>query len=102
PCGDVTTCSSPIIGTSTYDLVGDQHGGSSSACDSYCQGLNGDSSYCKYWQNPAVCLGGDQPCGPSICDPTTSTVPDSTSSTPPSSVSTTTSGTSQSGATTSL
>ncbi|EEQ99002.1 hypothetical protein Pmar_PMAR012010 [Perkinsus marinus ATCC 50983] len=102
PCGDVTTCSSPIIGTSTYDLVGDQHGGSSSACDSYCQGLNGDSSYCKYWQNPAVCLGGDQPCGPSICDPTTSTAPDSTSSTPPSSVSSTTSGTSQSVATTSL
>lgn len=82
PCGDVTICLAPIIGTSTYDLVGDQHGGPSPACDSYCQDLNDESSYCKYWQNPAVCLSGDQPCGPSVCDTTTSVVSVSTTPTP--------------------
>ncbi|KAF4661858.1 hypothetical protein FOZ61_002893 [Perkinsus olseni] len=72
PCGDIDVCQAPIIG-STFDLVGDQHSGHSSACDSYCQDLNGATSYCKHWQNPAVCLSGDQPCGPSVCDPITST-----------------------------
>jgi len=31
--------------------------------DDCCRNLNGESSYCKTWQTPSVCLGGDQPCG---------------------------------------
>ncbi|KAF4751242.1 hypothetical protein FOZ63_013132, partial [Perkinsus olseni] len=73
PCGDVDICRAPVVGTSTIDLYGDQHADPSPACDAYCQGLNGVDSYCKYWQNPAVCLSGDQPCGPSVCDPSTTT-----------------------------
>ncbi|KAL0205450.1 hypothetical protein P9112_000757 [Eukaryota sp. TZLM1-RC] len=31
--------------------------------DRYCQRVSGDdASYCKYWQDPAVCQGSDLPC----------------------------------------
>ncbi|KAF4670284.1 hypothetical protein FOL47_002104 [Perkinsus chesapeaki] len=83
PCGDVAVCRAPIVGSTTYDLDGDKHDGQSSACDSYCEGLNGPESYCKFWQHPAVCLGGDQPCGPSVCDPVTTTTTSSISSSVP-------------------
>ncbi|KAF4701165.1 hypothetical protein FOZ62_004772 [Perkinsus olseni] len=33
------------------------------ACDSYCQVLNGDASFCKWWFESPVCQYGDQPCG---------------------------------------
>ncbi|KAF4685526.1 hypothetical protein FOZ60_006403 [Perkinsus olseni] len=45
-------------------------------CDYYCQYLNGPSSYCKYWQFPRVCQGGDQPCSVDDCDvPDGATIP---------------------------
>ncbi|EER13650.1 hypothetical protein Pmar_PMAR025060, partial [Perkinsus marinus ATCC 50983] len=35
-----------------------------SDCDRYCQVVNDDeNSYCKWWLEYAVCIGGDQPCG---------------------------------------
>lgn len=42
--------------------------------DSYCQTLNNDpASCCKTYQDPPVCMGGDQPC---FCPPTTTTTPE--------------------------
>jgi len=32
-------------------------------CDTYCQGLNGEKSYCKWWLDEPMCKGGDQHCG---------------------------------------
>ncbi|KAF4663399.1 hypothetical protein FOL47_005756 [Perkinsus chesapeaki] len=43
-------------------------------CDLYCQSLNGAESFCKSWQDNAVCQGGNQACGNlDICGPAVTT-----------------------------
>ncbi|KAF4659194.1 hypothetical protein FOL47_007691 [Perkinsus chesapeaki] len=81
PCGDHSVCESqtwpPPVDPTT---VAGGHPHRSTACDAFCVGLNGPSSYCKWWKPSPVCQGGDQPCGPSNCDtgdaPTTAAPPD--------------------------
>ncbi|KAF4666235.1 hypothetical protein FOL47_004210 [Perkinsus chesapeaki] len=82
PCGNADECRSkewPLprpAPQDTEEVPG--HPRHSPACDSHCQSLNDDSSYCKWWKAEPVCRGGDQPCGPSDCSPgdfTTSTAP---------------------------
>ncbi|KAF4692470.1 hypothetical protein FOZ60_013426 [Perkinsus olseni] len=66
-----TTTSTPSIGLNINQIRGD--------CDRYCQVMNNDEdSYCKWWLEYAVCIGGDQPCGTqSLCElPNKSISPD--------------------------
>ncbi|KAF4691991.1 hypothetical protein FOZ60_014316 [Perkinsus olseni] len=68
PCGDHAVCESqtwpPPPDPTT---VAGGHPYRSSPCDAFCIGLNGPSSYCKWWKPEPVCQGGNQACGPSEC-----------------------------------
>ncbi|KAF4658444.1 hypothetical protein FOZ61_005600 [Perkinsus olseni] len=70
-CGDVERCRSQDWPkpqgppTAVNEVTGHPH--HSAPCDSFCQSLNDDGSYCKWWKTEPVCRGGDQPCGPSYC-----------------------------------
>ncbi|KAF4692797.1 hypothetical protein FOZ60_012490 [Perkinsus olseni] len=68
PCGDQTVCTSQTWPPApTPSLPAGAHPHESAPCNAYCIGLNGPSSFCKWWKNEPACQGGDQPCGPSDC-----------------------------------
>ncbi|EER08539.1 conserved hypothetical protein [Perkinsus marinus ATCC 50983] len=68
PCGDQTICTSQTWPPApTPSLPAGAHPHESAPCNEYCVGLNGPSSFCKWWKNEPVCQGGDQPCGVSDC-----------------------------------
>ncbi|EER08653.1 conserved hypothetical protein [Perkinsus marinus ATCC 50983] len=68
PCGDQTVCTSQTWPPApTPSLPAGAHPYESAPCNAYCVGLNGPTSYCKWWKNEPVCQGGDQSCGPSDC-----------------------------------
>ncbi|KAF4673240.1 hypothetical protein FOL47_010777, partial [Perkinsus chesapeaki] len=67
-CGDQSVCTSQTWPPApTPSLPAGAHPHESAPCNAYCIGLNGPTSYCKWWKNEPVCQGGDQPCGPSDC-----------------------------------
>ncbi|EER04676.1 Cell wall integrity and stress response component 3 precursor, putative [Perkinsus marinus ATCC 50983] len=68
PCGDQTVCTSQTWPPApTPSLPAGAHPYESAPCNAYCVGLNGPTSYCKWWKNEPVCQGGDQSCSPSDC-----------------------------------
>ncbi|KAF4683355.1 hypothetical protein FOZ60_009244 [Perkinsus olseni] len=61
-CGTIAICGPPVTVTPTQAVpTGD--GTYEPACDTMCQSLNDEASYCKWWLPKPTCLGGDQPCG---------------------------------------
>ncbi|KAF4693066.1 hypothetical protein FOZ62_027074 [Perkinsus olseni] len=62
PCDSFEACGQSIpLSTAPIPSTGD--GTYEPACDTMCQSLNDEASYCKWWLPKPTCLGGDQPCG---------------------------------------
>ncbi|KAF4654426.1 hypothetical protein FOL47_009986 [Perkinsus chesapeaki] len=77
-CGDESVATTPTPSTQTGVTDPQASDPLRIACDSYCQTLNGDASFCKLWFESPVCQYGDQPCGTlEICgDAPRYTIPD--------------------------
>ncbi|EER07341.1 conserved hypothetical protein [Perkinsus marinus ATCC 50983] len=68
PCGDVSICTAQTWPpASTPPFINGPHQYHSPTCDTYCQGLNDEGSYCKWWAAEPVCQGGNQACTPDVC-----------------------------------